>query len=100
MFSASSALPCRSWPHLASCTGRPASRIPFDYTFQTTPFVATPVVYRHGYYIQDDWKLTRSLTANVGCAGKYFGRPVERDNGSPVLSRNRQQVFPGQMVPA
>ena len=50
-----------------------------------------------GYYIQDDWKLTHSLTANVGLRWEYFGRPVERDDRIASFDlATGQQVFPGQ----
>jgi hypothetical protein len=53
---------------------------PSSYTVQTAPFSPHLSYTDMGYYIQDDWKLTRSLTANVGLRWEYFGRPVERDN--------------------
>ena len=70
---------------------------PSSYTVQTTPF-SPHLSYTHmGYYIQDDWKLTRSLTANVGLRWEYFGRPVERDNRIASFDlATGQQVFPGQ----
>ena len=70
---------------------------PSSYTVQITPF-SPHLSYTHmGYYIQDDWKLTRSLTANVGLRWEYFGRPVERDNRIASFDlATGQQVFPGQ----
>jgi len=70
---------------------------PSSYTVQTAPF-SPHLSYTHmGYYIQDDWKLTRSLTANVGLRWEYFGRPVERDNRIASFDlATGQQVFPGQ----
>ena len=50
-----------------------------------------------GYYMQDDWRLTDSLTANVGLRWEYFGRPVERDDRIASFDlATGQQVFPGQ----
>ena len=70
---------------------------PSSYTVQIAPFSPHLSYPQMGYYLQDDWKLTRSLTANVGMRWEYFGRPVERDNriGSFDLATG-QQVFPGQ----
>jgi hypothetical protein len=70
---------------------------PSTYTVQITPF-SPHLSYTHmGYYIQDDWKLTPKLTANVGLRWEYFGRPVERDNHIASFDlATGQQVFPGQ----
>jgi outer membrane receptor protein involved in Fe transport len=70
---------------------------PSSYTVQITPF-SPHLAYTHmGYYVQDDWKLTHSLTANLGLRWEYFGRPVERDNRIATLDlATGQQVFPGQ----
>ena len=53
---------------------------PSSYTVQTTPFSPHLSYTAMGYYIQDDWRVTDSLTANVGLRWEYFGRPVERDD--------------------
>jgi len=70
---------------------------PSSYTVQTAPF-SPHLSYTHmGSYIQDDWKLTHSLTVNVGLRWEYFGRPVERDNRIASFDlATGQQVFPGQ----
>lgn len=39
---------------------------PSSYTVQTTPFSPHLSYTAMGYYIQDDWRVTDSLTANVG----------------------------------
>jgi hypothetical protein len=50
-----------------------------------------------GYYVQDDWKLTHSLTASLGLRWEYFGRPVEHNNQIANFDlATGQQVFPGQ----
>jgi outer membrane receptor protein involved in Fe transport len=70
---------------------------PSSYTVQTAPFSPHLSYADMGYYIQDDWKLTHSLTANVGLRWEYFGRPVERDNRIASFDlATGQQVFPGQ----
>ena len=70
---------------------------PSSYTVQTTPF-SPHLSYTHmGYYFQDDWRMTDSLTANVGLRWEYFGRPVERDDRIASFDlATGQQVFPGQ----
>jgi outer membrane receptor protein involved in Fe transport len=70
---------------------------PSTYTVQTAPFSPHLSYTDMGYYIQDDWKLTHSVTANVGLRWEYFGRPVERDNRIANFDlATGQQVFPGQ----
>jgi hypothetical protein len=70
---------------------------PSSYTVQTTPFSPHLSYTDMGYYIQDDWKITNSLTANLGLRWEYYGRPVERDNRIASFDlATGQQVFPGQ----
>ena len=71
--------------------------IPSSYTVQTTPFSPHLWYTNMGYYVQDDWRVTDSLTANVGLRWEYFGRPVERDNRIASFDLTTgQQVFPEQ----
>ena len=50
-----------------------------------------------GFYFQDDWKLTPTLTANIGLRWEYFGRPIERyDHMASFDLGTGQQIFPGQ----
>jgi hypothetical protein len=70
---------------------------PSSYTVQITPFSPHLSYTDMGYYLQDDWKLTHRLTANVGLRWEYFGRPVERDNRIASFDlATGQQVFPRQ----
>ena len=70
---------------------------PSTYTVQTTPFSPHLSYSQMGYYIQDDWRISPSLTANVGLRWEYFGRPVERDNRMASFDlATGQQVFPEQ----
>ena len=70
---------------------------PSRYTVQTTPFSPHLSYKQFGAYIQDDWRLTPSVTANFGLRWEYFGRPVERDDRIASFDRaTGQQVFPGQ----
>jgi outer membrane receptor protein involved in Fe transport len=45
---------------------------PSSYTVQTTPFSPHLSYTAMGYYIQDDWRVTDSLTANLGLRWEYF----------------------------
>ena len=70
---------------------------PSSYMVQTTPFSPHLSYSDMGYYVQDDWRMTDSLTANVGLRWEYFGRPVERDDRIASFDlATGQQVFPGQ----
>ena len=70
---------------------------PWSYTVQTAPFSPHLSYTQMGYYLQDDWKITSRLTANIGLRWEYFGRPVERDNRIANFDlATGQQVFPGQ----
>ena len=70
---------------------------PSSYTVQTTPFSPHLSYTQFGSYIQDDWRLTPSVTANFGLRWEYFGRPVERDDRIASFDlATGQQVFPGQ----
>jgi Carboxypeptidase regulatory-like domain/TonB dependent receptor-like, beta-barrel len=70
---------------------------PSRYSVQTTPFSPHLSHAQFAAYVQDDWRLTRSLTANIGLRWEYFGRPVERDDRIASFDlATGQQVFPGQ----
>ena len=70
---------------------------PSRYAVQTTPFSPHLSYAQFASYVQDDWRLTRSLTANIGLRWEYFGRPVERDNQIASFDlATGHQVFPGQ----
>jgi outer membrane receptor protein involved in Fe transport len=70
---------------------------PSSYIVQTTPFSPHLSYTQTGFYIQDDWRVTDSLTANLGLRWEHFGRPVERDNRIASFDlATGQQVFPEQ----
>jgi len=70
---------------------------PWSYSVQIAPFTPHFSYTNMGYYVQDDWKVTPSITANIGLRWEYFGRPVERDNRIANFDlATGQQVFPGQ----
>ncbi len=50
-------------------------------TFQAagTPRVRNFILNESGYFFQDDWRLNRRLTLNLGLRYEYFGQPHERD---------------------
>ncbi|MCE5307295.1 MAG: TonB-dependent receptor [Acidobacteriales bacterium] len=68
-----------------------------------TPLAVRQSNWNMGYYVQDDWRITKDLTVNVGIRWDYFGRPVaagdppmmssfELGNGGGRLAS--AQVFP------
>jgi hypothetical protein len=70
---------------------------PSSYAVQTTPFSPRFSYTHFGSYMQDDWRVTPSVTLNLGLRWEYFGRPVERDDRIASFDlATGQQVFPGQ----
>ena len=43
------------------------------------PKVRSYILNESGYFFQDDWRITRNLTLNLGLRYEYFGVPYERD---------------------
>jgi hypothetical protein len=43
------------------------------------PKIRNYLLRESGYFFQDDWRVTRRLTLNVGLRYEYFGVPYERD---------------------
>ena len=48
-------------------------------TFQTGPRVRDHVLSEAGYFFQDDWRVTRKLTLNLGLRWEYFLKPNEQN---------------------
>ena len=53
-----------------------------------TPRVRNFLLNESGYFFQDDWRITRRLTLNVGLRYEYFGVPHERDGLQGTVTSN------------
>ncbi len=51
-----------------------------NYQAAGTPRVRNFNLHEYGYFFQDDWRITRRLTLNLGLRYEFFGVPTERDN--------------------
>jgi hypothetical protein len=58
-----------------------------------TPRVRNFLFNDYGYFFQDDWRVTQSLTLNLGLRWEFYGVPYERD----ALQGNIVQAAAGQV---
>src|ERR1019366_6427517 len=64
---------------------------PSAYTVQTGPYAQRFHYIQLGAYFQDDWKVTRDLTLNLGLRWEYFGNPVDKNNAIASFNINTGQ---------
>ncbi len=70
---------------------------PATFNLQLNPFSPHYLYKNMGFYFQDDWKLTSTLTVNIGLRWEYYGRPIERyDNMASFDLNTGTQLFPGK----
>lgn len=62
--------------------------------FQSGPLVRDFVLNEGGFFFQDDWKLTRKLTLNLGLRYEYFLKPTE-SNGLQGYLDQAQSIANG-----
>ena len=52
-----------------------------------TPRVRNFILHEYGFFFQDDWKVTRKLTLNLGLRWEYYGVPYEQNGLAGSLDK-------------
>jgi hypothetical protein len=68
---------------------------PSAYTLQTTPYVENFSYSFLAGYFQDDWKVTPSLSLNLGVRWEYFGKPADNNQIATFNLTTGTQVVAG-----
>ncbi|MCZ2151812.1 MAG: TonB-dependent receptor [Bryobacterales bacterium] len=70
---------------------------PATYSVQTTPYEQRMRYGNTALYVQDDWRVSRNLTLNIGLRWEYFGKPYDKfDRIATFDLGTGQQLLPGQ----
>jgi hypothetical protein len=64
-----------------------------------TPFTAFRRMY-HGWYFEDQWKMTPKLTASLGVRYDYQGAPSDRFNRAPTFDFNAANPLQAELAKA
>ncbi|HZT30763.1 MAG TPA: TonB-dependent receptor [Bryobacteraceae bacterium] len=70
---------------------------PSSYSVQTGPYQQRFRYHNFAWYLQDDWRLTSTLTMNLGVRWEFFGKPIDLNNRIATFDlASGQQILPGQ----
>ncbi|MCC6342423.1 MAG: TonB-dependent receptor [Bryobacterales bacterium] len=70
---------------------------PAAYSVQTTPYEQRMRYSNTALYVQDDWRVSRNLTLNIGLRWEYFGKPYDKFDRIATFDLGAgRQLLPGQ----